>query len=328
MYLSRTKPWKLFETWPRAEAARLWFDAGLPLDGGTFPSGCLALVEAIAEALTAATADESVPGSQGGREGPKPQPGDEGLPEPLAAQLAALAPELTPEQLKRAWGSWYQRALGYRRSLAAPIPARDLLFAHRLRERSPAALPIGPGPWYRPVLGFGLRETPEGLLVEGIRPDGPAVAAGLAEKDLLVRVRGFACPSTNRALSALLGWQPGEALELLVRRQNKLHTLQLHPTEQREVEKLPQGEFRRRLEKLLNLRIDASMKLLGSPRVGMFCQLKEGDRLLRIDGVPVADSIELEQAIRTLDMGQFVLATVLRSGQPKVVKVVTLAFKE
>jgi len=129
-------------------------------------------------------------------------------------------------------------------------------------------------------------------------------------------------------LLALLGWQPGEALDLVIRRGGKLYALHPVPTEHKELDRLPTAEMKRRCEKLLNLRLDAQLKVLGSPRVGFFCQAKEGDRLLRVDGIPVSTLAELEQAVRTLDMGQFVFFTVLRGGQPKLAKIVTLSFKE
>lgn len=310
MYASRPLPWRLFESWPQAEAARLWAELGLPLDGGTFPAGCLALVETIA---ASAPPGPEVPG-----------PWDEGL----RAAVRAAAPELPDEALDGPLARWVEWARETCRALDAPVPARDLLFLHRQRDRSPVAPPLGEGPHHRPVLGFGLRESKDGLQIESIRADGPAAQAGLQEGDLLLRIRGFSCPSTSRAVHALLGWQPGEKLELLLRREGRLLQLDMLPAEGRPVERLPQAELARRCEKLLGLRLDPRLKVLGAPRIGMLCQIREGDLLLRVEGQPLASKVELEQALRTVDMGQFLVFTVLRGGQQKLAKVVTLSFKE
>lgn len=310
MYLSRERAWKLFTAWPQAEAAHLWHDLGLPLDGGTFPKQCLGWVEAVAEAEAQREAGAAV---------------DEAK---LRVRLRAALPQLPDGAIDgpvTAWAKWALSAMG---QLGVALSAKDLLFVHRLRDRPPVATPLGTGPHYRPVLGFGLRETSTQLVVEGVRADGPGGAAGLRDGDVLTAVRGVPTASTERVLATLLGWQPGEEIPLQVQRGAEAAVLSLLPQAHRALESLPRAQLRRRFDKLLGLRVDPGLTVRGAPRVGMFCQVTEGDRVLRLEGQPVRRVEDLEDMLRTVDMGQFLLFTVQRGGQPRLAKVITLAFKE
>ena len=81
-----------------------------------------------------------------------------------------------------------------------------------------------------------------------------------------------------------------------------------------------------RMEKLLGLRLDPTLRVMGSPRVGLFCQLREGDVILRVDGVPVSSQRDLEQTLRTVSKGQFLMFTARRGNKARLAKVVTLSF--
>ncbi len=306
MYLARERPWRLFETWTQAEAARLWHDLRLPLDTGVFPERC---GEWLAPLLRAPLPPDDAP--------PLPSPA-------LLAELGALLPDLPPTLLEgplQAFATW---ALDTRRRMAAPLSLRDLLFLHRLRDRAPVAEPLGEGPWARPVLGFGLEETSAGPVVVGVRAEGPGGQAGLQDGDRIVALRGFPCPNAQRVVWALLGWQPGEALPLRVARGREQLSLQLSPQEHRTIDALPRADFGQRCERLLGLRFDEDGTVRNAPRVAMFCQLDDGDRVLRVEGRPVAGLRELEEMLRVVPSGQFLLFTALRDGHPRLAKVITL----
>jgi len=311
MYLSRERVWRLFVAWPRAEAAHLWHDMGLPLDGGVFPDACLAWIEAVAE-LGAS----------------QPSPGAGVDPTLLQRRLREVLPDLPEGALTGPIGHWATWALGQMDRFGVALSAKDLLFVHRLRDRPAVGEPLGAGPHYRPVLGFGLRELRQALVVEGVRADGPGAEAGLQDGDALLAVRGYATPSPGRVLSALLGWTPGEEIALSVRRGDQPHTLTLRPHGHRTLDSLPRAELRRRFDKLLGLRLDPSLTVRGAPRVGMFCQVDEGDRILRLEGQPISRQEDLEDMLRAVEMGQFLLFTVQRGGKSRLAKVITLAFRE
>ncbi len=307
MYLAREQPWRLFNAWPGAEAARLWHDLHLPMDGGTFPEGCAAWLDVVVDAL------------------------EEGVDDPMAVlrvRAKEVMPEVGPEALDGPVARWVDWARQTRESLHARVTVKDLLFLHRIRGRAKVAPPVGEPPFYRPVLGFGLEEGDQGLVVKGLKPGGAAAQAGLQDGDLLLELRGYPCPTTQRIIFALLGWRPGEAMSVKVRRGREVLDLELSPREHRDMERLPRKEMARRFEKLFALRVERDMRVKAAPRVGLLCQVTEGDVILRVDGMPVRTPEQLEEVTRTLEMGQFTIFTVRRGDEHKLAKVVTLSFPE
>jgi len=77
-------------------------------------------------------------------------------------------------------------------------------------------------------LGVALRNTNDGILIQGVQPDSAAAQAGLQEGDVITQMRGERVGSASQFTRAVLDEQPGTTLPLTIRRNGE--TQQIRPT--------------------------------------------------------------------------------------------------
>ncbi len=73
----------------------------------------------------------------------------------------------------------------------------------------------------RPTMGMLLEQEGERIVIQRVHPDSPAQRAGLRTGDQLLSVNGAFIRSVYQAVRPVLRRQPGDALQLLVRRQDQ-----------------------------------------------------------------------------------------------------------
>ena len=81
----------------------------------------------------------------------------------------------------------------------------------------------------RPVLGIGAfsRQEERGMQFERVVEDGPAAAAGLEPGDILISVGGVATNSRDDLRAAMEGREPGEVVEVVIRRGSEQRTVSI-----------------------------------------------------------------------------------------------------
>jgi serine protease Do len=147
-----------------------------------------------------------------------------------------------------------------------------------------------------------------GAMVFRLYPDSPAVAAGLAEKDVIVSMGGHAVAAREDVTTALYTATAGAAVQAEVRRGAKTIKVELravHP---------PQGLGLRVLERSVGLRISAARGGLVVDRVAAGSSaaergLRDGDQILGANGQEVKTAEALgREVVRGLDRGGLLLA--------------------
>jgi serine protease Do len=132
----------------------------------------------------------------------------------------------------------------------APVPPRVVVEDHA-EERSTAGAPpvemprenevAPPAELVRPYLGIGGATVPdllsehlnlaqgEGVVIRTLDPAGPAVAAGLAQNDIVTKIAGKPVGSHDGLREAISGSKPGDAVEVeyIHRGESKTATLTL-----------------------------------------------------------------------------------------------------
>ena len=78
-------------------------------------------------------------------------------------------------------------------------------------------------------LGIGAfsRQEERGMLFERVVEDGPAAAAGLEPGDILISVGGVATNSRDDLRAAMEGREPGEVVEVVIRRGSEQRTVSI-----------------------------------------------------------------------------------------------------
>jgi S1-C subfamily serine protease len=69
--------------------------------------------------------------------------------------------------------------------------------------------------------------SPGGVIVTFVHPEGPAAKAGLATKDMILLANGESIPDGEAWSAWLAGQEPGTRIELSVRRENVVLSLEM-----------------------------------------------------------------------------------------------------
>jgi len=70
-----------------------------------------------------------------------------------------------------------------------------------------------------------MAESPGGVRLVGVRAGSPAEKAGLRGDDIITRIGDMSVPDLQAMTNALRSHQPGETVDIVVRRGNTLTTL-------------------------------------------------------------------------------------------------------
>jgi len=137
-----------------------------------------------------------------------------------------------------------------------------------------------------------------GVLITGIRPDSPAERAGLKRGDVVSRIDGLECNSAREVLDYLKTVLVGQELRLGVWRKPELVELKLR------AEEIPEREIRALARDYLGLDLEPSSVGFGFAvtevrpgSVAARAGFKEGDRLLRVNGLRLKSSEDLRRAV-------------------------------
>jgi S1-C subfamily serine protease len=119
-------------------------------------------------------------------------------------------------------------------NLAIPIEyfvaAKDeLLKEGRIRSRPP-----------RPWLGLYTVETPQGLIVAGASPSGPAIEAGFERGDVIMRLNGEKVESQEDFYRKLWNTQIGQSVNIVVLREAKFQIITLRTVDRHSLSRAPQ----------------------------------------------------------------------------------------
>jgi S1-C subfamily serine protease len=118
-------------------------------------------------------------------------------------------------------------------NLAIPIEyfvaAKDeLLNEGRIKSRPP-----------RPWLGIYTVETPQGLIVAGASPAGPAVEAGFERGDVIVRLNGEKVESQEDFYRKLWKTQIGQSVSIVVLRETKFEVISIRTIDRHSLSRTP-----------------------------------------------------------------------------------------
>lgn len=175
---------------------------------------------------------------------------------------------------------------------------------------------------------FGL-ERPEGALVGGVEPDGPAARAGVEVGDVIVSFHGKKVDSSNELPRIVSAVRPGEVVEMVVMREGRERVLRITLGEWEDapgravVEAAPAPVVPNRLGLVVELPGGDEADLPGlvvSQSVGAAARagLVVGDRLLAFvaDGrqVPLSDVESFEDRVAGLEDGELITVLVGRGS--------------
>jgi len=118
-------------------------------------------------------------------------------------------------------------------NLAIPVEyflvAKEELFKEgRVKSRPP-----------RPWLGLYTVETPQGLLVAGASPSGPAIDAGFARGDAIIRLNAERVNSQEDFYRKLWKTQVGQELSIVVLRESKFQVISVRPIDRHNLLRTP-----------------------------------------------------------------------------------------
>ena len=118
-------------------------------------------------------------------------------------------------------------------NLAIPVEyflaAKEELFKEgRVKSRPP-----------RPWLGLYTVETPQGLLVAGASPSGPAIEAGFARGDVIIRLNAEPVSGQEDFYRKLWKTQVGQELSIVVLRESKFQVIGVRPIDRHNLLRTP-----------------------------------------------------------------------------------------
>ena len=202
--------------------------------------------------------------------------------------------EVPPADLHR---SFTRRPIAARIAVLLAGPAMNLLFAVLLY----AVIALVGTEVVKPVVG-------------DVRPDSPAALAGLQRGDQILKVGDQSTVDTEDLQIALLRkFTDGGAIPLLVRRNGGDHALTVHVVGERLAMTAP-GKLLPGLGfDLANWRADSIVKGVPPASAGARAGLRQGDRLLAVDGRALANSSEFVAAVSAAP-GRDVQIEVERAG--------------
>lgn len=146
------------------------------------------------------------------------------------------------------------------------------------------------------------------VYVQSVVPGAPAAIAGLLPDDRIVRANGEPVDDSTELIS-VINDNRGDPVELTVQRGTQEMVLTVTP---REDPPAGQGATGMGLNSIAEATIDVGSVDAGGPAAT--AGLLSGDRLTAIDGVPVTDSIVLDQTLRAAQ-ARTVTLTIERAGQ-------------
>ncbi|MCS7045223.1 MAG: M6 family metalloprotease domain-containing protein [Gemmataceae bacterium] len=152
--------------------------------------------------------------------------------------------------------------------------------------------------------------------------DSPAAKAGIVQGDELLRLNGAPIPDVAAFREALLGYAPGDALVVDVKRNGK--ELQLKTTLGAVSRPFKMGESRGVLGVQTGAAPDGEgivVKAVTSGQPAEKAGLKAGDVVVKIDGQVVTTPNSLNDALYGKKPGELVVVTVRRDGQDHDLKV-------